>query len=78
MKKVFMVFDGDTYHPSPAFATEARDDALTLSAALYGDDKSEHNVAELPLVEWTEGPGIFSAFDMPTSDDDPKVGGTDE
>ena len=78
MKKVFIVFDGDTYHPSPAFATEAKDDALTLSAALYGEDKSELNVAELPLVEGKEELNIFSAFYTPTSDDDPKVGGTDE
>ena len=77
MKRVFMVFDGDTYHPSPAFATETNDDALTLSAALYGDGKAEQNVAELPLVEGREELNIFTAFDMPSSDD-PKVGGTDE
>lgn len=68
MKKVFMVFDGDAYHPSPAFATETRDDALTLSAALYGEDKSEQNVAEFPLVEGKEGLNFYG----------PKVGGTDE
>ena len=78
MKKVFIVFDGDAYHQSPAFATETKDDALTLSAALYGDDKAEQNVAELPLVEGKEELNFFPAFCKQTYVDDPKVGGTDE
>ena len=77
MKKVFMVFDGDAYHPSPAFATETKDDALTLSAALYGYDRAGQKVVELPLVEGREELNISTAFDMPSSDDQ-KVGGTDE
>ena len=78
MKKVFMVFDGDAYHPSPAFATETKDDALTLSAALYGEDKSEQNVAELPLVEGKEELNFSPALYGQIHVDDPKVGGTDE
>lgn len=61
MKKVFIVFDSDTYNPSPAFATETKDDAITLSAALYGDDKAGQKVVELPLVEGREELNIFTA-----------------
>ena len=78
MKKVFIVFDGDTYHPSPAFATETNDDALILSAALYGDDKAGQNVAELPLVEGREELDFSHASYKQIYADDPKVGGTDE
>ncbi len=68
MKSIYIVYDGDTYHPGVVFATENATVAHVLARAMY-DDKADINVRQVPMLQ-------DSAFGF--NADDPKVGGTDE
>lgn len=50
MKKIYIVMN-NRYEKEPAFAINAKEDAIAIAANLYGEEKAERMVIEIPYIE---------------------------